>query len=200
MLSCTLPVSLRNTIQNLRTHIHAFHAVVQITLFIPSPFLSLNPCTHHHSAGRARELSSVAREWAAAKQPSIPHGPRRSRHWGSALLLRFGALFSRLSTAACSPSSSPAPAARSTTPSAETSTCWCRGFESHATPPSRRRRPCPSPLRRCRWKPRLKELPRWRGVPCVGDGLGAVHEGFGLGFEFGAQAQTYAEDRAQGFV
>ena len=24
---------------------------------------------------------------------------------------------------------------------------------------------------------------------CVGDGLGAAHDGFGLGFEFGAQAK-----------
>uniref|UniRef100_F6HT12 Uncharacterized protein n=1 Tax=Vitis vinifera TaxID=29760 RepID=F6HT12_VITVI len=112
-----------------------------------------------------RKGPPVAREWAAAKQPSIPHGPRLSRHWGLALLLRFGALLSRLSTAACSPSSSTAPVAWSTAPSAETSTCWCRGFESHATPPFRHRRPCPSPLRRCRWKLHLKELPRWRGVP-----------------------------------
>ena len=35
---------------------------------------------------------------------------------------------------------------------------------------------------------------------CVGDGLGAAHDGFGLGFDFGAQAQTYAEDGAQGSI
>ena len=35
---------------------------------------------------------------------------------------------------------------------------------------------------------------------CVGDGLSAAHDGFGLGFEFGAQAQTYAEDGAQGSI
>ena len=29
-----------------------------------------------------------------------------------------------------------------------------------------------------------------------GDGLGLAHDGFGLGFEFGAQAQAYAEDGA----
>ena len=54
-------------------------------------------------------------------------------------------------------------------PSNPSSTCWCRGFESHISPPSRRRpwsrHLFPSPLRRCWWRPRLKELPRWRGMP-----------------------------------
>ena len=56
-------------------------------------------------------------------------------------------------------------------PSNPSSTCWCRGFESHISPPSRRRpwsrHPFPSPLCRCWWRPRLKELPRWRGMPWV---------------------------------
>ena len=74
---------------------------------------------------------------------------------------------SRLSTAACLLSSSTAPAAW-------TSICWCRGFESHASPPSRRHHPCPYPQRRCRWRLRLRELPRWMGLP------GAVKEVTGL--------------------
>lgn len=164
------------------------------------PFFSLRPRIHHHPHLHARESSSVAgkRAWL----PSIPHGPRRSCFWGSTPLLRFEAPLSRLSTVACSPSSSTAPAAWSTAPSTETSTCWRRGFESHASPPSRCRRPCPSPLRRRWWRLRLKKLPGWRGMPWAvkellfGDGLGLAHDGFGLGFEFGAQAQAYAEDGA----
>ena len=97
---------------------------------------------HHHSHLHARKSSSVAGSGQQPSKPSIPHRPRRSRLWSSALLLRFGTPFSRLSTAACLPSSSTAPPAWSTTPSAETSTDWCCGFESHASPPSRRRHPC----------------------------------------------------------
>ena len=102
-------------------------------------------------------------------KPFVPHEPRQSRLWSSALLLQFGAPLSRPSTAARAPSSSTASAAWSTAPSAKTSTCWCRGFESHISPPSQRRprshHPFPSLLRRCWWRPRLKELPRWRGMP-----------------------------------
>ena len=43
--------------------------------------------------------------------------------------------------------------------------CWYRGFESHASPPSRRHHPCPYPQRRCRWRLCLRELPRRKGVP-----------------------------------
>ena len=71
---------------------------------------------------------------------------------------------SRLSTAACLLSSSTAPAAW-------TSICWCRGFESHASPPSRRHHPCPYPQHRCRWRLCLRELPRWMGLPWAVKGL-----------------------------
>ena len=152
----------------------------------PSPpfFLYARVSTITHTSMRASPLQWLGNGQQPSK-PSIPHRPRRSRLWGSAPLLRFGAPLSRLSTAACSPSSSTAPAAWSTTPSAETSTYWCRGFESHVSPPSRRRHPCPSPLRRCWWRPRLRGLPRWRGMPwaVLVTGLGLPMLGSGLGLE-----------------
>ena len=83
-----------------------------IFLTYPSPhFLSLYPRTHHHSDFSTREPSSVAREWAATKQPFIPHEPRWSRLWGSAPLPQFRAPLSMLLTAARAPSSLTASAA-----------------------------------------------------------------------------------------
>ena len=102
--------------------------------------LSLYPRPHHHSDLSAREPSSVARERAAAKQPFIPHEPRRSRLWDSAPLPQFRAPFSKSLTAAGAPSSSTASAMWSTAPSAKTPIFWCRGLESHVSPPPRR---CP---------------------------------------------------------
>ena len=159
----------------------------------PSPpfFLYARVSTITHTSMRASPLQWLENGQQPSR-PSIPHRPRRSCFWGSAPLLRFEAPLSRLSTVACSPSSSIAPAAWSTAPSAETSTCRRRGFESHASPPSRCHRPCPSPPRRCWWRLRLKKLPGWKGMHWAvkellfGDGLGLAHDGFGLRFEFGA--------------
>ena len=106
-----------------------------IFLTYPSPhFLSLYPRTHHHSDFSTREPSSVAREWAATKQPFIPHEPRWSRLWGSAPLPQFRAPLSMLLTAARAPSSLTASAAWSTAPSAKAPIFWCHGFESHISP------------------------------------------------------------------
>ena len=141
-----------------------FSSVVQITLFVPPPFLSLYPRIHGHSHLHARKSSLVAESGEQPSEPSIPHRPRRSRLWSSTLLLRFGQSFSRLSATACLLSSSTASAAW-------TSICWCRGSESHASPPSQRHHPCPYPQRRCRWRLCLRELPRWMGLPWAVKGL-----------------------------
>ena len=102
--------------------------------------------------------ASLSEAWRASR-PSM-HACRPSPR----LLAECAASVRRLLT---SQPPSPAPARRARASATMTAApSGCRQTASAAfLSPSRRRRPCPSLLRRCWWRLRLKELPRWKGMP-----------------------------------